>query len=140
MRLPVLQTNTFDSAVSTLTDLCPIGGGLWHPEAAPTAAMRTDIDRNPKKLKDVLNESKLRTEFLGGAKDSKKALKAFMQENAGNALKTRPKVCVLLSVLLSVLLLHRYSLLPFKGKHYLLLLFPPMYSYPIGPAARKVLA
>lgn len=55
--------------------------------------MRTDIDRNPKNLKDVLNNSNLRAEFLGGAKDTKKAVKAFVQENAGNALKTRPKVC-----------------------------------------------
>jgi hypothetical protein len=45
-------------------------------------------------LKDILNNSKLRKEFLGGATDSKKAVKAFLQENAGNALKTRPKVCL----------------------------------------------
>ncbi|CZT24595.1 uncharacterized protein RCC_10320 [Ramularia collo-cygni] len=68
-----------------------IGGGLWHPDAGPTAAMRNDIDRHPKNLKDILNNSELRTEFLGGAKDSKKAVQAFVQENAGNALKTRPK-------------------------------------------------
>lgn len=69
-----------------------VGGGLWHPEAAPTAAMRTVIDSNAERLKDILRDSKMRAEFLGGASDTKKAVKAFVQENAGNALKTKPKV------------------------------------------------
>lgn len=54
--------------------------------------MRHAIDRNPKRLKDILNDSGMRAEFLGGAKNSEKAVEAFVKENAGNALKTRPKV------------------------------------------------
>ncbi|KAF2721223.1 hypothetical protein K431DRAFT_338886 [Polychaeton citri CBS 116435] len=69
-----------------------VGGGLWHPEAAPTAAMRRDIDRNSQRLKTVLLEQRMRDEFLNGcSKDTAKAVKAFVNANAANALKTKPK-------------------------------------------------
>ncbi|KAK5115440.1 hypothetical protein LTR85_009900 [Meristemomyces frigidus] len=69
-----------------------VGGGLWHPEAAPTAAMRRDIDRNPARIKLVLMEDKMRKSFLKGAsKRESKVVAAFMASNAGNALKTKPK-------------------------------------------------
>ena len=69
------------------------GGGLWHPEAAPTAAMRRNIDHHPEMIKSVLMEDKMRKEFLKGApKQESKVVKAFVASNAGNALKTRPKV------------------------------------------------
>ncbi|KAL8716170.1 MAG: hypothetical protein Q9220_000075 [cf. Caloplaca sp. 1 TL-2023] len=69
-----------------------LGGGLWCPEAAPLALMRRAIDRKSEKLKSVLLESGLRTEFLGGtSKDEKKAVKAFIDQNQENALKTKPK-------------------------------------------------
>ncbi|KAL8729120.1 MAG: hypothetical protein Q9166_004951 [cf. Caloplaca sp. 2 TL-2023] len=70
-----------------------IGGGLWCPEAAPLALMRKDIDKKSHKLKDVLLEPAMRKEFLGGiVKDEKKAVKAFVEQNKENALKTKPKV------------------------------------------------
>ncbi|KAL8991623.1 MAG: hypothetical protein Q9169_007811 [Polycauliona sp. 2 TL-2023] len=69
-----------------------IGGGLWCPEAAPLAAMRKDIDRKSYKLKTVLMDPAIRKEFLGGiSKDDKKAVKAFVEQNKENALKTKPK-------------------------------------------------
>jgi uncharacterized protein (TIGR02453 family) len=69
-----------------------VGGGLWNPEAAPTAAMRRSIDRHPRRLKDVLRDAKIRKEFLSGASDSDAAaVKAFVKSNAESALKTRPK-------------------------------------------------
>ncbi|KAK5115119.1 hypothetical protein LTR62_001816 [Meristemomyces frigidus] len=69
-----------------------IGGGLWHPDAAPTAAMRRSIDRHPERLKRVLTEPGLRKAFLKGVgKDEKKVMKAFVASNAENALKTKPK-------------------------------------------------
>ncbi|KAI4221795.1 MAG: hypothetical protein L6R40_008612 [Gallowayella cf. fulva] len=69
-----------------------IGGGLWCPEAAPLAAMRRDIDRKSHKLRSVLLDPAMRKEFLGGIpKDEKKAVKAFVEQNKENALKTKPK-------------------------------------------------
>lgn len=71
------------------------GGGLWHPEAAPTAAMRRAFDRHPQRLKDVLKDDGLRKEFLKGApKNDAKVVKAFVAQpsNAESALKTKPKV------------------------------------------------
>jgi hypothetical protein len=71
------------------------GGGLWHPEAAPIAAMRRDIDRHPRRIKDVLLDAGMRREFLGNvAKSDAKAVKAFVSGNSENALKVRPKVRV----------------------------------------------
>ncbi|KAM0722506.1 hypothetical protein Q7P37_001947 [Cladosporium fusiforme] len=69
-----------------------VGGGLWHPEAAPTATMRRAIDRHSRQMKDVLLDENLRKEFLKGApKNDAKVVKAFVAANASNALKTRPK-------------------------------------------------
>lgn len=70
-----------------------LGGGLWHPEAAPTAAMRREIDRRPQRIKAILTDGELRKEFLEGAsKSNAKCVKAFIAKNADNALKTKPKV------------------------------------------------
>lgn len=55
--------------------------------------MRRDIDRKSQKLKTVLLDPAMRKEFLGGiSKDEKKAVKAFVEQNKENALKTKPKV------------------------------------------------
>lgn len=55
--------------------------------------MRRDIDRHPRRIKDVLLEDGVRKEFLGGVhKNDAKAVKAFVSNNAANALKTKPKV------------------------------------------------
>lgn len=63
------------------------------PEAAPLALLRTDIDRNPHRMKSVLMEPQIRKEILGGiSDDEKKAVKAFVSQNGENALKTKPKV------------------------------------------------
>lgn len=70
-----------------------VGAGLWHPEAAPLALMRRAIDRKSEKLKNVLLEPAMRKEFLGGvSKDEKKAVKAFIDVNSNDMLKTKPKV------------------------------------------------
>lgn len=70
-----------------------IGAGLWHPEAAPLALMRRAIDRKSEKLKNVLLEPAMRKEFLKAvAKDEKKVVKAFVDANSGDMLKTKPKV------------------------------------------------
>ncbi|PPJ55783.1 hypothetical protein CBER1_01601 [Cercospora berteroae] len=69
-----------------------VGGGLWHPEAAPVAAIRRAIDRHPRHLKDVLSNPLIRKEFLKGAPANDKAVvKAFVDSNRGNMLKTKPK-------------------------------------------------
>jgi hypothetical protein len=63
------------------------------PEAAPLALLRTDIDRNPHRMKRVLMEPEIRKEVLGCiSKDEKQAVKAFISQNGENALKTKPKV------------------------------------------------
>ena len=63
------------------------------PEARPLSLLRRDIDRRPQRLKQILCESGLRKEFLGGvANDEKKAVKKFVDGNAESALKTKPKV------------------------------------------------
>ena len=68
------------------------GGGLWHPEAQPIARMRRDIDRRAHRLKTALMSPGIRREFLGGiGKDEKKVVKAFVDNNSENALKTKPK-------------------------------------------------
>ena len=55
--------------------------------------MRRDIDRCPRKLKDVLSDEAVRRDFLKGVpKNDAKVVKAFVSANASNALKTRPKV------------------------------------------------
>ncbi len=63
------------------------------PEAAPLALLRTDIDRNPHRIKRVLMEPEIRKQILGGvSKDERKTVKAFVSQNGENALKTKPKV------------------------------------------------
>jgi uncharacterized protein (TIGR02453 family) len=70
-----------------------VGGGLWMPEAQQLALLRRDIDRKPERIKAVLTNAEVRKHLLGGvAKDEKKAVKAFAQQNQENALKTHPKV------------------------------------------------
>lgn len=72
---------------------CFVSGGLWHPEAAPIASLRADINSNPGRIKDVLTNPGMRKHIFGGiSKDTKKAVKAFCMQNEENALKTKPKV------------------------------------------------
>ncbi|KAG9811717.1 hypothetical protein KCU68_g20526, partial [Aureobasidium melanogenum] len=40
-----------------------VGGGYWSPDARALAALRTTIDENPQRLKDVLMNDKMRAEF-----------------------------------------------------------------------------
>jgi uncharacterized protein (TIGR02453 family) len=68
-----------------------IGGGLWCPEAQYLAVLRRDFDQRSNRIKSVLADPALRREFLGGAKDEKKALKEFLGHNSENALKRHPK-------------------------------------------------
>lgn len=69
-----------------------LGAGLWHPEAAPLALMRRAIDRKSEKLKNVLMEPAMRKEFFKGvARDEKKVIKAFIDVNSSDMLKTKPK-------------------------------------------------
>ncbi|MCJ1335795.1 hypothetical protein MMC09_001069 [Bachmanniomyces sp. S44760] len=69
-----------------------VGGGLWHPEAAPLALLRRNIDRNAAKIKKVLIHARIRKEFFNGIPaDEKKATKAFIGQNSENMLKTKPK-------------------------------------------------
>lgn len=64
--------------------------------------MRRDIDRKPHKIKRVLTDARIRKAFFGGvAENEKKAVQAFVGQNAENALKTKPKVS--LSHLLSLI-------------------------------------
>ena len=66
---------------------------MWHPESQRVASMRRDIDRHPRRIKEVLTEERMRKEFFDGcSKNEAKAVKAFVSANAGNALKTKPKV------------------------------------------------
>ncbi|KAI9670869.1 MAG: hypothetical protein M1817_003754 [Caeruleum heppii] len=69
-----------------------IGGGLWHPDAAPLALLRRTVDRKAHKLKQTLMDPNLRKEFLGAAPaDEKKVVKAFIGHNKESMLKTKPK-------------------------------------------------
>lgn len=73
-----------------------VGAGVWHPEAAPMALLRKEIDKKSHKIKKVLMAPDMRKEFLGGiGPDEKKAVKAFVGMNTENALKTKPKVRLL---------------------------------------------
>lgn len=72
-----------------------LGGGLWHPEARALAALRQDIDQNPRRLKDVLMADGIRKELLNDApRKLEKVVQAFVSSatNAETALKTKPKV------------------------------------------------
>ncbi|GAB7342235.1 hypothetical protein MBLNU457_g0480t2 [Dothideomycetes sp. NU457] len=80
-----------------------IGGGCWFPEAQYLAKIRDNIDRRPHKLKNVLSEDRMRKEFLSNVKnDPAKVVKAFVsaRSNAESALKTKPKVAHLNSVVM----------------------------------------
>ena len=69
-----------------------VGSGLWMPEAAALALVRTDIDRKPHKMKNVLMAPAVRKSILGGVgRDEKKTIKAFTSHNSESALKTKPK-------------------------------------------------
>ena len=73
-----------------------VGAGVWHPEAAPMALLRKEIDKKSHKIKEVLIAPDMRKEFFGGiGPDEKKAVKAFVGMNTENALKTKPKVRLL---------------------------------------------
>ena len=55
--------------------------------------MRSDIDQNPRRIKEVLVDEGMRKEFLRDvSKNESKAVKVFVSTNGENALKTRPKV------------------------------------------------
>ena len=63
------------------------------PEALPLTALRQDIDTEPQRLQNVLLNTRIRKELLGCAgNDAKKVVKAFTEQNAESALKTKPKV------------------------------------------------
>ncbi|KAK3622124.1 hypothetical protein LTR56_022350 [Elasticomyces elasticus] len=54
--------------------------------------MRQSIDRHPERLKSILMDAEMRKSFLDNApNNNSKAVKAFVESNAGNALKTKPK-------------------------------------------------
>ena len=73
-----------------------VGAGVWHPEAAPMALLRKEIDKKSHKIKEVLMAPDMRKEFFGGiSQGEKKAVKAFVGMNTENALKTKPKVRLL---------------------------------------------
>ncbi|KAK3627608.1 hypothetical protein LTR22_022704 [Elasticomyces elasticus] len=56
--------------------------------------MRQSIDRHPERLKSILMDAEMRKSFLDNApNNNSKAVKAFVESNAGNALKTKPKTC-----------------------------------------------
>jgi hypothetical protein len=75
------------------------------PEAQPLALLRRNIDSEPEVIRRVLTDAALRKTILGvAANDEKKAIKAFASHNAENALKTKPKVCVCVSLVNTVLL------------------------------------
>jgi uncharacterized protein (TIGR02453 family) len=70
-----------------------VGAGVWHPEAAPMALMRRDVDKESQRIKEVLMGAEMRREYLGGVgRDEKKVVKAFVGMNTENMLKTKPKV------------------------------------------------
>lgn len=60
--------------------------------------MRQSIDTQSHLLKTVLLDPTMRKEFLKGvpARDEKKAVKAFVEMNKENMLKTKPKVSIML--------------------------------------------
>ncbi|KAL8821848.1 MAG: hypothetical protein Q9191_007233 [Dirinaria sp. TL-2023a] len=80
-----------------------LGAGLWHPEAAPLALLRRDIDRRPQRLKGALKTDGIVSEFFGlkGGKKGKgkmkeddlekECVKKFVGMNQENALKTKPR-------------------------------------------------
>ena len=70
-----------------------LAAGLWMPEPRDLAAVRADIDRRSRRLKQILRSEDLRREFLGGVEeDDDKVVEEFVAQNSENALKTKPKV------------------------------------------------
>lgn len=53
--------------------------------------MRRDIDRNPERIKAILQKDSIRKSFLENASRQQSTV-AFVASNKGNALKTKPKV------------------------------------------------
>jgi hypothetical protein len=90
-----------------------VGGGLWHPESQALGAIRRDIDNHPDRLKGVLTNEGFVEEFFGGNAGSKKEegkiVGMFAEHNGEDALKTAPKVCVLVSTSLYRCLSLRYT-------------------------------
>lgn len=79
-----------------------VGCGLWNPEAEPLALLREDINENARRWKEVLKAPAMRREFLNGAPDDDDAVvKAFTHHNKESALKTKPKVCSHLFLVIS---------------------------------------
>lgn len=67
--------------------------GVWMPEEPRLSQLRTDVDRNPERIKRALNNEDVRREFLDGIpSDGKRAVKGFVSQNQEGALKTKPKV------------------------------------------------
>ena len=63
------------------------------PDAAPLALLRRNIDQSPHQIKGVLKDPAIRKGIFDGVKeDDRKVVQAFVAQNAGNALKTKPKV------------------------------------------------
>lgn len=76
-----------------------LGCGLWQPEADPLATLRDDIVEHADRWKEVLRSPEIRREFLDGASDDDDAVvKAFAHTNRESALKTKPRVCSLVSL------------------------------------------
>ena len=76
------------------------GGGLYSPNKDQIAAMRRDIDRNPRRIRDVLSNKVVNKEFLQNVpRAGKDPISAFIQKNQRGALSTTPKVCSCLSLL-----------------------------------------
>ena len=70
-----------------------VGCGLWHPDAEPVALLRRDFDRKSHKLKNVLRDKAVRKELFNGVPDDERqVVKAFVELNKENMLKTKPKV------------------------------------------------
>lgn len=87
-KLSSVDRTSFSAPKLTLDS---VGGGYWSPDARALAALRTTIDENPQRLKDVLMNDKMRAEFLSGC-SKKAAVQSFVKTNAETALKTKPKV------------------------------------------------
>lgn len=87
-KLSSVDRTSFSAPELTLDS---VGGGYWSPDARALAALRTTIDENPQRLKDVLMNDKMRAEFLSGC-SKKAAVQSFVKTNAETALKTKPKV------------------------------------------------
>lgn len=87
---------------------CLVGGGLWHPEASALAKLRASIDERPHRIRRVLTDPEFVRVFLPHAVGKKEdnVLKAFADKNKENALKTKPKVRLSVSLPLYFSLLY----------------------------------